>query len=238
MRNRPALTGTNRFSIVNSVRSFPSILAMACALGCGYVLAQTPVPTRPVLGKAIKVEGLVTVSDGTSVTRLLPNNSVFDGNRYVTSSGGSVTLQIAKGNCELAIKPNQALSVEAQKTCAEMKNQVESLSNIVGGPPANSGVPSLLIDAAGVLGVTAVARTGFSNRGSSAGSGGGNTGDGGAAPPPVQPPPVTPPPVLPPPVLPPPVTPPPVVPPPVVPPPVLPPPGGGGGVPNGPISGQ
>jgi len=94
------------------------LLAALGLLIAANVLAQTAaaVQKRAVIGKVTRVEGLVTVSDAIGVTRVALNDPVIDRNRYVTSSSGYVTLKFDKG-CEVELKPNQALTVEDEKTC-------------------------------------------------------------------------------------------------------------------------
>ena len=80
-------------------------------------LAQTPAPAPgKVIGKVTRVEGLVTVSDTKGISRVALNDPVIDRTRYVTSSSGSVTLKMDQG-CDIELKPNQALTVEDDRTC-------------------------------------------------------------------------------------------------------------------------
>lgn len=106
--------------------------ALACLAMAGAVLAQAagarPAPGKAVLGKAVNVQGLVTVSDKAAVSRVLVNNAVIDHSRYVTSSSGSVTLRMDKG-CDIVLKPNDALTVENAKSCEVLWASIESLGN-------------------------------------------------------------------------------------------------------------
>jgi hypothetical protein len=96
-------------------------LAIGCLLVAAVAVAQTTekVAKRAVLGKAINVKGLVTVSDTSGIRRVVSNSDVIDRNRYVTSSTGYVTLHLDKG-CDIELKPNQALTVEDEKTCEDL----------------------------------------------------------------------------------------------------------------------
>jgi hypothetical protein len=119
-------------------------LAIGCLLAAAVAVAQTTekVSKRPVLGKAINVRGLVTVSDESGIRRVVSNSEVIDRNRYVTSSTGYVTLHLDKG-CDIELKPNQALTVETEKTC-------EDLWAIIGiGPFLAVGGGGLLLLGAG-----------------------------------------------------------------------------------------
>jgi hypothetical protein len=114
-------------------------LAVGSLLIAAAVVAQTAGPAkRPVLGKAINVQGLVTVSDANGVSRVVSNNDVIDRNRYVTSSTGYVTLKLDKG-CDIELKPNQALTVEDEKSCEVLWASIESLGNPAGALLAGGG---------------------------------------------------------------------------------------------------
>jgi hypothetical protein len=109
-----------------------SLSALACVLATGAVLAQgaspRPVPPKAVLGKAIEVKGLVTVSDESGVSRVVVNNAVIDRSRFVTSSSGSATLRLDNG-CDILLKPNQALTIEHEQPCDALWASIESLGN-------------------------------------------------------------------------------------------------------------
>lgn len=147
----PALTGPNHSLIVKKgfARSSPLesfmftrfLFAAGGLFIAAAVLAQSagPAPKRAVLGKAANVQGLVTVSDANGVSRVLVNNAVIDRNRYVTSSSGSVTLKMDKG-CDIELKPNQALTVEDEKSCEGLWASIESLGNPAGLLLAGGGV--------------------------------------------------------------------------------------------------
>lgn len=99
-----------------------SSCAIAALLLCGAVLAQ---PAK--IGKTTQVEGLVTVSDGASVSSVALESPIFDGSRYVTSSSGTVTLKFENG-CEVRLKPNQSVTAR-QATCEVLLASVRSLSD-------------------------------------------------------------------------------------------------------------
>jgi hypothetical protein len=71
----------------------------------GAVPAQTSSSARvakATLGTAAAVQGLVTVSDGTRISRVALGNAIVDHGRYVSSSSGSVTLRMDKG-CDIVL---------------------------------------------------------------------------------------------------------------------------------------
>lgn len=164
-----------------------TLLAMGSIVFAGGLHAQA-VP-RPALGKTAEVQGLVTVSDGTGVTRVLTNNSVIDRSRYVTSSSGTVTLKFNNG-CTLTLKPNQTLAIEAEKNCDDLVASIQTLGNpggaaFMGSGGAGSTWGTLVIGGAGLVLLRDPGRgpalTGPGG-GSTPGGGGTTPGDGGTTP--------------------------------------------------------
>ena len=117
------------------------------------VLAQgSAMPTQPkVLGKTVNVEGLVTVSDGVSVASVLNDLPVSDGERYVTSSTGKVTLRFE--NCEVKLEPNQAVTVDERKICEGMILAIDTLPGGAAGAGGgfNPGLGLAILIGAAVL---------------------------------------------------------------------------------------
>jgi hypothetical protein len=192
-----SLTGSDRSSIVKNgfARSNPlefsmfarSFFAAASLFIAVAVMAQTagPAPKRPVLGKAINVKGLVTVSDAQGVSRVVSNNDVIDHNRYVTSSTGYVTLKMDKG-CDIELKPNQALTVEDEKSCDALWAAIESLDNPAGILLAGGGAAGAAAAGGGSLvpfvigGAAILLLDGGGSGGGGSGGGGSGGGDGGS----------------------------------------------------------
>ena len=85
------------------------------------------------LGTVGNVQGLVTDTDGTTVTSTSPGEQIVDGERFVTSSNGSVTLQLNNG-CTITLQPNQAVTIDSRMTCRELIATVSP----VGGPPGRA----------------------------------------------------------------------------------------------------
>lgn len=116
----------NTFSLMSGL-----FLLSASALA----LAQAP---AQVVGRAVDVEGLVTVSQGANVRTVLNDSPVIDGTRYVTASTGSVTLKF-KDACDVKLKPNQSLEVDSRKPCAALIAAVQTLGNPAGGAVVAGG---------------------------------------------------------------------------------------------------
>ncbi|MDP1589837.1 MAG: hypothetical protein Q8M07_18940, partial [Prosthecobacter sp.] len=89
--------------------SVKSILLIGSALLASGAFAQQ------VLGTVGNVRGLVTDTDGTSVSSTVQGEPIRNGERFVTSSSGSVTLNLNNG-CTLTLQPNQAVTIDERMT--------------------------------------------------------------------------------------------------------------------------
>lgn len=96
-----------------SIKTF-SILASALLVSAAF--AQNP---QESLGTVRNVQGLVTDINGASVTSTETGEAIQDGERFVTSSSGSVTLQLNNG-CSITLEPNQAVTIDKRMTCREL----------------------------------------------------------------------------------------------------------------------
>ena len=97
--------------------SIKSIFVIGSALVASIAFAQES------LGTVGNVQGLVTDTDGTSVTSTSPGEVIRDGERFVTSSNGTVTLQLNNG-CAVTLQPNQAVTIDSRMTCRELVSSV------------------------------------------------------------------------------------------------------------------
>ena len=127
--------------------SIKSVVALASAFVAASVFAQAP------LGTVGNVQGLVTVTVGTTGTTAVPGSVISDGMRVVTASSSSVTLRLNNG-CTLTLQPNQAVTVLERMTCQELTAAVRP----VGGPgfALGSGTP-----AGGLIAVAGLGLAGF-----------------------------------------------------------------------------
>src|SRR5512133_2307560 len=130
---------------------FKSIVITCSALLAASAFAQT------VIGKATRVEGIVTMTDGVRGGTLLVNSPITDGARVVTSSNGSATLRIDNG-CDITLKPNQAVTVR-QQPCEVLLLGIQSVGagaavaavGSSGGSAAVGAVSVLALGAGGAL---------------------------------------------------------------------------------------
>lgn len=93
--------------------SIKTLLLLTSALIATSVFAQES------LGTVGNVQGLVTDTDGATVSSTVQGEVIRDGERFVTSSSGSVTLTLNNG-CTLTLQPNQAVTVLKSMTCQEL----------------------------------------------------------------------------------------------------------------------
>lgn len=83
------------------------------------------------LGTVSNVQGLVTETVGASVTSTTSGEQIVDGERFVTSSNGRITLQLNNG-CTLNLEPNQAVTIDSRMTCREL------IATVSGGAPGRA----------------------------------------------------------------------------------------------------
>ena len=104
--------------------SIKSFVLIGSALLASVAFAQGDAPS---LGTVRNVEGVVTDTDGASITSTGPGEAIHDGERFVTSSSGSVTLQLNNG-CTITLQPNQAVTINQSMTCRELVAAVEPVA--------------------------------------------------------------------------------------------------------------
>ncbi|MES3001708.1 MAG: hypothetical protein V4787_13525 [Pseudomonadota bacterium] len=159
-----------------STKTLPLIGAVLIA---GAAWAQAPATTPPpakVVGKVGLVQGLVTVSLGTSVASVVANGPVLEGSRFVTGSAGSLDLDFNEG-CVVKLAPNQSLTVEPGKSCNDRKGAVAWLTG--GGPVVAAGAGNSLSPLVGLGYVAGIALIDSTTSNTPAPTGGGGTPPGG-----------------------------------------------------------
>ena len=128
--------------------SVKSILIFSASFAAAVAFAQDS------LGTVTKVQGLVTDTVGDQVTSTNLGEQIVDGERFVTSSSGTVTLQFNNG-CTLTLQPNQAVTIDSRMGCKELLAAVSP----VGGPPGLSIASGNAAN--GLLSIAALAAGGF-----------------------------------------------------------------------------
>lgn len=125
----------------------------------GSALLASAAFAQPSLGTVGNVQGLVTDTDGANVTSTSPGEAIHDGERFVTSSSGSVTLQLNNG-CTLTLPPNRAVTIDSRMTCRELVAAITPVGEpiLVGSAGGSAGMGALGIGAL-VVGGFALHRT-------------------------------------------------------------------------------
>jgi len=147
-----------------------TLFLLAGLIVSGSALAQG---AAPVVGTTAEVEGLVTMSVGTSVSNVAGSVDVLDGSRFVTASTGTVTLKFADG-CIVKLSPNQSLVVDNSKPCATRIAAIQPVGTATAG---GGGIGGLGAGAVLGLGIAAFRSGGTAAAGG--GPGGGGPGGGG-----------------------------------------------------------
>jgi hypothetical protein len=103
--------------------SIKSFIAVILALIAGTALAQER------LGTVDKVQGVVTVTDGTTGGTTATGKPINDGMRFVTSSSGSAVLRLNNG-CVINLRPGQAVTVLRSMSCQELMAAVQPVGGV------------------------------------------------------------------------------------------------------------
>ncbi|MEJ6021326.1 hypothetical protein [Ramlibacter sp. PS4R-6] len=122
------------------------LLVLGLAFAATGSLAQSPAA----LGKVAEVEGVVTVSDGATLTTAKPGTVIQSGDRFLTASSGAARLTFENG-CVVSLKPNETLTVSSNMTCQELLAAVQPVA-AVAGVTSNT---LLLVGAAGTAAAVA-----------------------------------------------------------------------------------
>jgi hypothetical protein len=133
--------------------SVKPLLMFGAVFFAASAFAQAP------LGTVGNVQGLVTVTDGATGGTVAPGSPITNGMRFVTTSSGSVTLQLNNG-CSVTVQPNQAVTVLQSMTCQELTAAVQPVgaAGVAAGAGGAFGAGGA---GAGLMGVSALALAGF-----------------------------------------------------------------------------
>ena len=116
------------------------------------------------LGTVSNTQGLVTMSDGTTFATATAGSPVTDGMRFLTSTGGTVTLQLQNG-CTINLQANQALTVQQSMSCAQLNAAIVNVVPAGGGTFAGGGLPGTTLAALGMgVGILAIQNSNLSGQ--------------------------------------------------------------------------
>lgn len=135
--------------------AFKKLLLVLAALTGTSVFAQAP------LGTVGNVNGVVTATQGATGMTVSPGTPIRSGMRFVTTTGGSVTLQLNSG-CTVTVPSAHGVTVLQSMTCQQLAAAVQPVVPVAVGPslPPSPGVVQgvILAGAAGIIvaGITLV----------------------------------------------------------------------------------
>ena len=116
-----------------------AFLIFLSALFVTTVFAQTSGPE--VVGVVVRVEGLVTVSQGNTMGNAFKDEVVLQNARVVTTATGSTTIRLNNG-CVIDLKPNQAVTVDYRRECKAVLAAIQPTGAVgVAGGVGAAGVP-------------------------------------------------------------------------------------------------
>jgi hypothetical protein len=119
------------------------LLLAAFALAAGSALAQAP------LGTVVNVNGIATVTTGTSGTAIVTGAPIVHGSRVITTSNGSVTVRLNNG-CTINVPPGHAVTILSNLTCQQLVAAVQPTTVPVAVSPT-FGAPNGTMVAVGAL---------------------------------------------------------------------------------------
>lgn len=106
----------------------PKHLLLALAtLACAPAFAQAP------LGTVTQVEGVVTATQGATGVAVTPGTPIQNGMRFVTTSRGSVTLQLNSG-CTVSVPAGHGVTVLQSMTCQQLTAAVQPVVPVAAQP--------------------------------------------------------------------------------------------------------
>jgi hypothetical protein len=94
------------------------ILLAVSMLAAVSAFAQAP------LGTVTNVEGVVTATQGATGVTVTPGTAIQNGMRFVTTTRGSVTLQMNSG-CTVSVPPGHGVTVLQSMTCQQLTAAVQ-----------------------------------------------------------------------------------------------------------------
>ena len=122
-----------------------NLLLALSAVAAASASAQAP------LGTVTNVEGVVTATQGAAGVNVTPGTQIQNGMRFVTTSRGSVTLQMNSG-CTVSVPPGNGVTVLSSMTCQQLQAAVQPVVPVASQPAiAGTGVGNAAIAVGGII---------------------------------------------------------------------------------------
>lgn len=109
------------------------LLLALSMIAAGSAFAQAP------LGTVTNVEGVVTATQGATGVTVGPGTAVQNGMRFVTTTRGTVTLQLNSG-CTVTVPPAHGVTVLQSMTCQQLTAAVQPVVPIASAALSAPGV--------------------------------------------------------------------------------------------------
>jgi len=122
-----------------------NLLLALSAVAAASAFAQAP------LGTVTNVEGVVTATQGAAGVNVTAGTPIQNGMRFVTTSRGSMTLQMNSG-CSVTVPPGNGVTVLSSMTCQQLQAAVQPVVPVASQPVyVGAGVGNAAIAVGGVL---------------------------------------------------------------------------------------
>jgi len=108
------------------------LLALA-ALAAAPAFAQA-------LGVVESVNGVATVTTGTTGLAIAPGAQIMHGSRVITTSSGSVNLRLNNG-CTATVPPGHGVTVLSTQTCEQLRAAIQPVTTTVNTVTTRTTVP-------------------------------------------------------------------------------------------------
>jgi hypothetical protein len=113
---------------------FKKLLLSLSAFAAASVLAQAS------LGTVTSVNGVATVTTGTSGAAIAPGAAIMHGSRVITTSNATVVLRLNNG-CTVTVPPGHGVTVLSTMTCQQLTAAVQPVATTVTTTTAATTVP-------------------------------------------------------------------------------------------------
>jgi hypothetical protein len=124
------------------------LISVTAGLAAAFAYAQTP------LGTVSNVNGVVTATQGATGMTVAPGTVIQNGMRFVTTTNGSVTLNLNSG-CAVTVPAGHGVTVLQSMTCQQLAAAVLPVVPVATGPafaPSSMLVNGLILaGAAGIV---------------------------------------------------------------------------------------
>ena len=122
-----------------------NLLLALSTLAAASAFAQGP------LGTVTNVQGVVTATQGATGVTVTPGTAIQNGMRFVTTTRGTVTLQMNSG-CLVSVPPGHGVTVLQNMTCQQLTAAVQPVIPVAvqGATPPSAGIVNGVVLVGGI----------------------------------------------------------------------------------------